>query len=125
MSYCIFIGWHEWWGCLAWSTVEGSPGENDNDVLENLDTGQSIENGAHNRIEQLMQEKMEYRLTLDSFPKQIKLRLKDYCTKYRPNAGELQHLKASSKFVFCAIAQTIVKLQKYIWIEQDSPVETI
>lgn len=44
---------------------------------------------------------MEYRLTLDSLPKQIKLRLKDYYTVTRSNTGEFQSLKASGKCAFC------------------------
>lgn len=58
----------------------------------------STDNEAHNEIEQLMQEQMEYRLTLDSLPKQMKFRLKDYCNVTKPSTRELQRLKACA---FC------------------------
>ncbi|XP_060859046.1 uncharacterized protein LOC132936345 [Metopolophium dirhodum] len=50
---------------------------------------------------QLMQEQMEYRLTLDCLPKQIKLRLNEYCNITRPNVGEIQRVRASGRCTFC------------------------
>ncbi|CAI6353470.1 unnamed protein product [Macrosiphum euphorbiae] len=50
---------------------------------------------------QLMQEQMEYRLTLDCLPKQIKLRLNEYCNITRPNVGEIQRVQASGRCTFC------------------------
>lgn len=50
---------------------------------------------------QLMQEQMEYRLTMDCLPKQIKLRLNEYCNITRPNVGEIQRVRASGRCTFC------------------------
>lgn len=58
LLYWMFIRWHEWWVFLGWFFInwQGSPNENDNDVLENLDTKQSVDlavNEAHNEIRQV------------------------------------------------------------------------
>lgn len=48
-----------------------------------------------------MQEQMEYSLTLDSLPKQIKLRYNEYHNITTSNVEKIQRVRGFGRFTFC------------------------